>query len=96
MPERSASDERSSLPDDLAVALERHRRAAEENAIVAEIGHAISAPGDVDVVYRRFADQIGRLIDFDRLAIGPGLTAAGIELRHIRKTGAVKTELAIP
>ena len=31
-----------------------------------------------------------------RLAIGPGLVAAGIPLRHIRKTGVVETELAIP
>ena len=31
-----------------------------------------------------------------RLAIGPGLVAAGIELRHIRKTGAVESELSIP
>ncbi len=30
-----------------------------------------------------------------RLAIGPGLVSAGIELRHIRKTGAVETELSI-
>ncbi len=64
MPESSTPDH---LSDDLA--LERYRRAAEENAIVAEIGHAVGAPGEVDVVYRRFADQLGRLINFDRLAI---------------------------
>jgi hypothetical protein len=58
LPEDPASDERrappDSLPDDLA--LERYRRAAEENAIVAEIGHAVGAPGEVDVIYWRFAD----------------------------------------
>jgi PAS domain S-box-containing protein len=58
-----------STAKDLPEAMERYRRAAEENAIVAEIGHAVGAPGEVELVYQRFADQLGRLIDFDRLAI---------------------------
>lgn len=55
--------------DELRRSESRYRRAAEENAIMAEIGHAVGAPTEAEEVYRRFSEQVGRLIDFDRLAI---------------------------
>jgi transcriptional regulator with GAF, ATPase, and Fis domain len=45
------------------------RRLAEEHAVLAEIGRIISSSHDVDEVYERFAEQVRKLIPFDRIAI---------------------------
>ncbi len=48
---------------------EQARQIAQENAIVAEIGRIISSSLNIDEVYERFADEVRKLIPFDRIAI---------------------------
>lgn len=48
---------------------EEARRLAQENAVMAEIGRIITSSLDIDAVYDRFAEQVRRLIPFDRIAI---------------------------
>lgn len=45
------------------------RTLARENQILGEIGRIISSSLDINEVYSGFADQVRRLIDFDRLSI---------------------------
>ena len=45
------------------------KRLAEENAIMAEIGQIISSTLNVEEVYERFAEEVRKLIQFDRIAI---------------------------
>jgi len=44
-------------------------RLAQENAIMAEIGRVISSTFNIEEVYERFAEQVRKLIQFDRIAI---------------------------
>jgi PAS domain S-box-containing protein len=48
---------------------EEARQLAEENAVMAEIGRIISSTLDIDTVYERFAEEVRKLIPFDRLSI---------------------------
>ena len=48
---------------------EATRRLAAESAALAEIGRIISASHDIGEVYERFAEQVRRLVPFDRIAI---------------------------
>jgi two-component system cell cycle sensor histidine kinase/response regulator CckA len=45
------------------------RRLAQENAIIAEIGQTISSTLDIEEIYERFAQEVHKLISFDRIAI---------------------------
>lgn len=54
---------------ELAESEERVRAAAEENAVMAEIGRIVGASLDFSFVYDRFADQTKRLIAADAVAI---------------------------
>jgi signal transduction histidine kinase len=45
------------------------KRLAQENAIVAEIGQIISSTLNIEEVYERFAEEVHRLIPFDRIVI---------------------------
>jgi two-component system cell cycle sensor histidine kinase/response regulator CckA len=45
------------------------RRIAQENATVAEIGRIISSTTKIDEVYEGFAEEVRKLIPFDRIAI---------------------------
>jgi len=45
------------------------KRLAEENAIIAEIGRIINASLEIDEVYERFAEEVQKLISFDRISI---------------------------
>ena len=45
---------------------ERHTR---ENVLIAEIGRIISSSLDIEEVYDRFAEEVRKLIPFDRIAI---------------------------
>ena len=49
---------------------ERAKRIAQENVVMAEIGRIISSTLNIDDVYERFAERVGNLIPFDRIAIG--------------------------
>ncbi len=45
------------------------RRLAQENVIIAEIGRIVSSTLNISEVYERFAEQVRRLISFDRISI---------------------------
>jgi len=64
-------------------------RLAQENGIIATIGRIISSTPNIEKVYERFAEEVKKLIPFDRLAVnlndvGKGVIvnayAAGIEV----------------
>jgi PAS domain S-box-containing protein len=48
---------------------EAARRLAQENATVAEIGRIISSTLNIEEVYERFAEEVRKLIQFDRITI---------------------------
>ena len=48
---------------------EEARRLAQENAVLAEISRIVSSSLDINDVYEPFAEQVRKLIPFDRLAI---------------------------
>jgi signal transduction histidine kinase/ActR/RegA family two-component response regulator len=48
---------------------ETERRLAYENALIAEIGRLISSTLDIEEVYERFAEEVRKLIPFDRINI---------------------------
>ena len=54
---------------ELAESEERVRAAAEESAVMAEIGRIVGSSLDMSLVYDRFADQTRRLISADAIAI---------------------------
>jgi len=45
------------------------RRLAQENAVMAEIGRIVSATLDIEEVYERFAEEMKKLVNLDRIAI---------------------------
>ncbi len=45
------------------------KRSAQENAIVGEIGRIISSTLNIEEVYERFAEEVRKLIPFDRISI---------------------------
>ena len=74
------SSVRSAVPGeaDPRAALRAERWLAEENRVIAEIGRIVASDLHIEQVYERFAAEVGRLIPFDRLAIG--LTNALIDV----------------
>ena len=55
--------------------LERSDRQANEESVLAEIGRIVNSSLDIETVYEQFAEQVSRVLKFDRLAIarlGPG------------------------
>ena len=54
---------------ELAESEERLTEAAEENAVMAEIGRVVGSSLDISLVYARFAEQTKRLIPSDMVAI---------------------------
>ena len=48
---------------------EAERRLAEESAFLSQVGQIVSSTLDIDEVYERFAAEMKKLVDFDRLAI---------------------------
>jgi len=48
---------------------EESKKLAQENAIMAEIGRIISSTLKIEEVYERFAEEVRKLISFDRIAI---------------------------
>jgi GAF domain-containing protein len=44
-------------------------RLAQENAVMAEIGRVISSTLNIDEVYERFAEEVGKLIPIDRISL---------------------------
>ena len=48
---------------------EAAKRIAQENATMAEIGRIISSTLNIEEVYEHFAEEVRKLIPFDRIAI---------------------------
>jgi PAS domain S-box-containing protein len=46
------------------------KRLAQENAIVAEIGRIVSSTLDMKEIYEHFAEEVRKLIPFDRISVG--------------------------
>ena len=65
---RDISD-RKQTEEALSRSEEEARRLARENAAMAEIGRIISSTLDIEEVYEKFADEVRKLIPFDRLSI---------------------------
>ncbi|MDI7259690.1 MAG: GAF domain-containing protein [Thermodesulfobacteriota bacterium] len=61
--------ERNKAEEALRKSEETARRLSQENAIVAEIGRIISSTLNIDEVYERFAEEVGKLIPIDRITI---------------------------
>ena len=53
----------------LRISEEKAKRIAQENSIVAEIGRIISSSLNIEEVYERFAEEVHKLIPFDRIVI---------------------------
>ncbi|MDP2968406.1 MAG: ATP-binding protein [Deltaproteobacteria bacterium] len=61
--------ERKRTEEALKQSEEETRRLAQETAVMAEIGRVISSTLDIDEVYERFAEEVRKLIPFDRISI---------------------------
>jgi len=48
---------------------EEARRLSQENAVMAEIGRVISSTLNIEEVYERFAEEVQKLIPFDRVSV---------------------------
>ena len=73
-------------------ALRAERWLAEENRVIAEVGRIVTSELQIDQIYERFAEEVGRLIPFDRLAIG--LTNALIDIPENTNKVAYSSGLA--
>jgi PAS domain S-box-containing protein len=80
---------------------EEAKKLAQENAIMAEIGRIISSTLNIEEVYERFAEEVRKLIPFDRLVINlidtekgiaPPLYIAGKEIGDRKIGGACPLE----
>jgi PAS domain S-box-containing protein len=60
---------RKRMEDVLRKNEEEARRLARENAIFAEVGRIISSTLNIEAVYERFAEEVRKLIPFDRMGI---------------------------
>ena len=61
--------ERKRAEESLKQSEENARRLAHENAVMAEIGRIISSTLNIEEVYERFAEEVRKLIPFDRIMI---------------------------
>jgi signal transduction histidine kinase len=74
----SEMQERKQAEEALQRSEEEAKKLAQENAIMAEIGRIISSTLNIEEVYGRFADEVRKLIPFDRLVINLIDTEKGI------------------
>jgi PAS domain S-box-containing protein len=75
------------------------KRLAQENATVAEIGRIISSTLNIDEVYGRFADEVRKIIPFDRASvntINPDRTSITIAYAFGVKVGDIPVGTALP
>ena len=61
--------ERKRAEEALKKSEEEAKQLAQENAIMAEIGRIISSTLNIEEVYERFAEEVRKLISFDRISI---------------------------
>ncbi|RPI99572.1 MAG: GAF domain-containing sensor histidine kinase, partial [Deltaproteobacteria bacterium] len=93
----SGIEERKQMETAMQKSEKTARQLAKENAVVAEIGRIIGSTLDIEEVYERFAEEVRKIIPFDRIVINlidtekntfsnAYVTGIGIE---DRKAGAV-------
>ncbi len=61
--------ERKKADETLRRSEETAKRLAQENAIMAEIGRIVSSTLNIEEIYEHFAEEVKKLIPFDRIAI---------------------------
>ncbi len=61
--------ERKKAEETLRRSEETAKRLAQENAIMAEIGRIVSSTLNIEEIYEHFAEEVKKLIPFDRIAI---------------------------
>jgi PAS domain S-box-containing protein len=61
--------ERKKIEEALRISQEEASQLAQENAIVAEIGRIINSTINIEKVYARFAEEVRKLIPFDRITV---------------------------
>jgi two-component system cell cycle sensor histidine kinase/response regulator CckA len=61
--------DRKRAEEELRRSEEEARQLSRENAVMAEIGRIISSTLNIEEVYERFAEEVRKLIPFDRIAI---------------------------
>jgi len=85
---------RKQATEDLRLREEEAKRLAQENTIMAEIGRIISSTLEIEEVFDRFAEEVHKLIYFDRLAVNSIdsrdntfaiIYVAGIDITGLRK-----------
>jgi PAS domain S-box-containing protein len=62
-------NERKQAEEALLRSEEEAKRLAQENSIIADIGRIISSSLNIDEVYGRFAEEVQKLIPFDRIVV---------------------------
>jgi PAS domain S-box-containing protein len=61
--------QRKRLEESLRKSEAANKRTAQENAVIAEVGRIISSSLNIEEVYDHFAEEVAKLIPFDRIAI---------------------------
>jgi two-component system cell cycle sensor histidine kinase/response regulator CckA len=61
--------QRKQLEESLRKSEAANKRIAQENAVIAEVGRIISSSLNIEKVYEHFAEEVAKLIPFDRMAI---------------------------
>ena len=64
--------------DSLRKSQQEERRLAEESALLTQIGRIISSTLEIDEVYERFAQEVKKLVDFDRMSLNTLEQDAGV------------------
>jgi diguanylate cyclase (GGDEF)-like protein/PAS domain S-box-containing protein len=90
--------ERKRAEETLRRSEETAKRLAQENAIIAEVGRIVSSTLDIEGIYGHFAEEVKKLIPFDRIAIntvnyGSGMVTVayvtGVDVRDRLKGMAI-------
>ena len=86
--------QRKQMEEALRQSEEEAKRLSRENAVMAEIGRIISSTLNIEEVYERFAEEVRKLIPFDRVSVntinpdGASVTVAyafGIKIRDAQE-----------
>lgn len=83
-------NERKCMEEALRKSEEAEKRLAQENAVMAKIGRIITSSLDINEVYERFAEEVRKLIPFDRIMINL------IDLKNNTSTTAYIAGIDIP
>jgi two-component system, cell cycle sensor histidine kinase and response regulator CckA len=91
--------ERKRAEEALKKSEEEAKRLAQENATMAEIGRIISSTLNIEEVYERFAEEVRRVLPFDRVSVNtmnPDRTSITIAYAFGIKVGPIQVGDALP